>query len=161
MTRTVYHIAGKDYEKNAECELTFNVLAVSIHNFLTIAKQEGCHVKWFGKIYTDSQRTTTNGDIKTIILRAYSPVYLINLAKKLGKKDWDCLDNNWNIRNSELRAQGHATNRFANHRYTGILVFDPLTKNTKLVSNSPVKILGKQLIFSGKLYRKYYGPDMR
>lgn len=157
MIRTIYRIDGKDYEESARCTLTLNVLAVSIQNFLGLAKECHCFVEWHGQIYTDSQRTNTNGDMKSIRLFAHSPKYIVALAKRLGKNDWDTLNNNWNIRNHELRYCNYKTKP----RYIGVLCFDPATKQSKLVSNSPIKLINRQHIFNGKLWRRYYGPDMR
>lgn len=157
MTRIVYHIAGKDYEDTQAVIMTFNVLAVSIQNFLTLAKSNHCHVEWFGKIYTDSQQTTTNGDMKSFKIKAYSPAYLVAFAKALGKYDHMDLDDNWNIRNSNLRAVDFT--RCQNTRFNGLSVFDPATKMTAFKSNSPVKMTGKQMIINGKLWRKFYASS--
>lgn len=157
MIRTIYHIAGKDYEGNQKAELTFNVQTISIDNFLKIAKESHCFVKSYSSVFNDSQITYTNGAMKSITLFAWSPLFICILAQKLGKKEWNCIDENWNIRNTELRSTKHKSQT----RYNGVLCFDPATKATKLISNSPIKIIDRQVIFNGKLYRKFYGSDMR
>lgn len=158
MTRTVYHIAGNDYNTNDSVTITFNVLAVSIQNFLLLVKESRCYVASFGQIFTDNQQTTTNGDMKTFKIKGAAR-NMVELAKKLGKKDFDNFNDNWNIRNSALRAKDFT--RCTNTRFNGLSVFDPVTKITTFKSNSPVKMIGRQQVIGGKLWRKYYTSEMR
>lgn len=84
---------------------------------------------------------------------------MVQLAIKLGNHNFDSFDNNWNIRNTFLRAVDNT--RCLNNRYNGYSVFDPITKQIIYKSNSPIKIVDKQMIIAGRLWRKYYSRDMR
>lgn len=159
LKRTIYHIAGKDYESTDILEFTFFVQVVSVENFLNIepyanfAKFKIRHaVRHIGKAFIDHMRTNTDRSMKPIIVRC-SAETLCLIFDKLGIKEWHSVDALClYVRKGELRAyDGHK-----DHVYNGISVFDPKTKKSWLTSGTPKKIIGRQAIINGKLWRKYY-----
>ena len=153
MKRTVYHFDGKDYEEGSLIEITFNIQAVSIQNFLNEAKKHRLHVKSFGNLFEDYQRTSTDGLMKKFIFWGNINNF-VEFAQFLGKPEWQELNNNWYIRNCNLRAYDFG--RYRNYRYDGIMCYDPCTHKSELKSNAPCPIPGNQVLFNGKLWRKFY-----
>lgn len=160
MQRIIYHIDGKDYEDCDIVVLKINIQTVSIQNVLTLLKNVGgwYYIKHYSPVFTDYHSTFTNGNMKEFVIVGTART-IVEFAKKLGKTEQSELNSNWFIRNSELRAVNFG--RFKNYRFEGISCFDPITKQTTFKSNSPKKIVGRQAIINGKLWRKFYGPSMR
>jgi hypothetical protein len=158
LKRTVYHIAGKDYEATQIIEFTFFVQRVSVHNFLNIepyanfSKFQVRHiVKHVGNFFADHIHTTTDGLMKPIVVRC-SAETLCLIFEKLGIKEWNSVDAlTLYVRKGDLRAY----DGYAAKSYNGISVFDPKTKKSWLTSGAPKKIIGRQAIINGKLWRKY------
>lgn len=154
LKRTVYHIAGKDYEQNEVIEFHFNIQRVSINNFLNLAyagHQVRHYVIGIGGWFNDNHHTTVDSAMKAIRVRCYASM-LYNILQSLGFNWHNELNTlSLTVRNVELRA----VPRIHHERYNGILVFDPKTKRSWLTSNSPRKIIGTQSIINGKLWRKY------
>lgn len=153
MKRTVYHIDGKDYEEGSYISLSFNVQSVSIQNFLNEAKKFHLYVNKFGNFFRDFQPTTTNGFLKNFELWGRVDCFC-DFANFLGKREWQELNNNWYIRNCSLRAYNFG--KYKNTRYDGIMCYDPKNHTWELKSNSPCPIPANQVIFNGKIWRKYY-----
>jgi hypothetical protein len=157
LKRTVYHIAGKDYESTDMIEFTFHIQRVSIQNFLNLEYYPNsiCKVrrlvKSMGQFENDYQHTNVDTAMKAITIRCIVH-YLFAILEHVGKKEWHSLESlKMNVRNAKLRAVQHC-----NHtRYNGISVFDPITKSQYYTSGSSRKIEGRQAIINGKLWRKY------
>jgi hypothetical protein len=158
LKRTVYHIAGKDYESTEMIEFTFYIQRVSINNFLNLEYYPNVFckvrrlVKNIGDFEIDFQHTNVDSAMRPITICCMIQ-HLFVILQHVGIKEWHSLDtiSLW-VRNSNLRAVQHCNKT----RYNGISVFDPTTKKQKYTSGSPKKIEGRQAIINGKLWRKYY-----
>lgn len=163
LKRAVYHLAGKDYEQNDMVEFTFHLQRVSINNFLNIELYENYPnfkvrnlVKSFGReFFNDHQHTTTDGKLRSFVVKC-SAAHLFLLLNKIGIKEWHSVENmELYVRKGDLRAYEGVIDS----RYAGIYVFNPKTKSGHFTSNVPKRIIGRQAIINGKLWRKYYDKN--
>lgn len=152
MKRTVYHIAGNDYQPHNLVMLTFLVQRVSIQNFLKKAREHYLRVLNYGNYIEDYQPTYTDNVLKPLTLKGTAN-NMAEFANFLGVTDIDELRENMYIRQCSLRARDG--DKFRNKRYNGFSCFDPATKIITFKSNAPRKIEGRQAVINGKLWRKY------
>jgi hypothetical protein len=154
LKRTVYHLAGKDYEANDVIIFEFDVQRVSISNFLNLSfsgHQVRRFVKSISGYFLDSHHTTVDNRMKRITVRAYASM-IYNILEALGMDWYHAVETlHLRVRNVNLRKVKSVTHE----RYNGISVFDPITKKQYYTSNSPKKIVGRQAIINGKLWRRY------
>lgn len=155
LKRTIYHIAGKDYESQDVVEFTFFIQRVSINNFLNLEFFKHYKIRSLpykiGEWTIDYMHTNVDAAILPIIIKTFA-FNLAEVLNLLGISDRHDIDTPYlYVRNIELRAK----QSIKHERYNGIHVFDPKTKSSYLTSNSPKKIEGQQSIINGKLWRKY------
>lgn len=144
LKRTVYHIAGKDYESNQVITMTFNLQIVSIQTILDLAKSKQLKVVSFGQPQPDYPIM-----LKSFVLRGFAFQVALFLAD-LGVKDHNEVFDNFTVRHHAFRRERIRS------RCDGISCYDPQTHITTMKSNSPVKIEGRQQIINGKLWRRIY-----
>jgi len=155
LKRTVYRIAGKDYEESDLVTFTFFVQRVSINNFLNLKYFKERKVRdlaiEIGEFTIDNVHTNVDAAIKPITIHAYAST-LAEIFSMIGiTSHHDIEKSDIYVRNRELRA----VDTVRHERYNGISVFDPVTKKTRMVSGAPKKIEGRQAIINGKLWRRY------
>lgn len=149
MIRNVYHFAGNDYNENDKVTLHFNVLCVSIQNFLKLCIDCKCKTYVISeKVHLHRNVAECDYQMKTVIITAY-PYNLAKLLICLGCKE-----------HSEISDYIEVTHRrFRNirnvERYNGFTCFNPVTKEIAFKSNAPVRVT-TQAIVNGCLWRKIY-----
>lgn len=136
MIRTIYRIDDKDFEEFNRVSFNFILPKNSVQTFLNLCDEHSIRIK-----------SISGEQNKTVKTESY-PNNLCNLAKSLGVKDWNELQNNWYLTHSKLRFE-----RFK-HKTLDYMCYNPQTKTTELKSNSPFVIKGNQSVYHGKLWRR-------
>lgn len=146
MKRIVYHFDGKDYSSFQRVYLTFKIQETSIQNVLELAKSHYVRVKSFKRELISEYPQM----LKCFELYCFAED-MYKFLESIGFKESSEVYDNVIIRHHKFRMPSRK-----GRRYNGISCYNPKLHTWELKSNSPEKIVGKQSIINGKLWRKYY-----
>ena len=146
MKKIVYTFDNKEYQSNQIVELKFIIATNCIDEFLNQIGRNLCFV-----VNQTKERFLSNKlrQTKVVNVKCSANQMYINLLK-LGHNE------NSEIRNNiEFYQTKFDKSKSKNSLREQYIVFNPITKKSKLIFNTPIQINGKTLIHCNKLYRRY------
>jgi SpoVK/Ycf46/Vps4 family AAA+-type ATPase len=148
MKKIVYVFNNKEYEQTEIVKLDFIVSTNCINNFINEVGKNLCFVQKEikEKILSNKYRQTKKVNVTCLANKMY------NILLNLGSNEYSEIRNNIEIYQYKF---DNSLNKIKNSLREQYIVFNPITKKSKLIFNTPIKINGKILIYCNKLYRRY------
>jgi hypothetical protein len=148
MKKIIYVFDNKEYQRNQITKLDFIVSTNCINNFINTIGRNNCFVQkeTKEKILSNKYRQTKKVNVTCSANQMY------NILLNLGHNEYSEIRNNIEIYQYKFDA---TINKIKNSLKEQYIVFNPTTKKSKLIFNTPIQINGKMTIHCNKLYRRY------
>ena len=145
LKRTIYRIAGKDYEQN---EWVTNYTILTPKNSTQVIKQ--LIKKHKLNIKSIANHSTFEDEAKKIVISGFPSNICELFEQEFNLNDYSNLRDNFTARNNCFKLPSKSLI----DRVNFYSKFNPKTRTTEIKANAPIKMETKQAVLNGMLWRK-------